>query len=145
MLLLGVVESALAQPSTPHGRGNRRPREGPYRPATLRVWNRPIVVFRTSVLRISPAERAALAARRVESLAEDIRPDEIRAESATVACLTGVVVIARNQILFGLLPADLDPHGDETRESAGHQASSRWRGRRGSLPSWASWSSSTGV
>lgn len=38
------------------------------RPATLTVWNRPIVVFRVTVREMRPTERAALAAQAIRAL-----------------------------------------------------------------------------
>ena len=90
--------------------------------ATLSVWNRPIVVFRTPVWQVSAEQRAARAAARIEAIPDDIGLDEIRAEPATVAGLTGILVLAREQVLFGILPGDLDPHGGETLESVSRQA-----------------------
>jgi small-conductance mechanosensitive channel len=90
--------------------------------ATLRVWNRPIVEFRVTVRHVPPAERAANAARRIEALPDDIRPEEVRLEPATIGDLHGVLVLARNYTLFGIMEADLDPTMGETLESAGARA-----------------------
>ena len=86
------------------------------------MWNHPIAVFRAPVRQVSPAGRAARAAKRIEEIPADVRPDEIRADVATLGDLNGVLVFARNQILFGIVPEDLDPSAGETLESVGRQA-----------------------
>jgi hypothetical protein len=91
-------------------------------PATLTVWNHPIAVFRAPVRQVSPAGRAARAAKRIEEIPADVLPDEIRADVATVGDLNGVLVAARDRILFGIVPEDLDPSVGETLESVGRQA-----------------------
>ncbi len=96
-------------------------------PATLVVWNRPIVVFRAAIGRIPPAERAAAAVRRIEGLPDDVRPDEIRTEAATVGEWRGRFVFARNLILFGLVEGDVDPTTNETVTSIAEHAAEQVR------------------
>ena len=96
-------------------------------PATLTVWNRPLVVFRTPVRQVNPAGRAARAAERIQAIPDDVRPDEIRAEAATIGDLHGVLVSARHQTLFGILPEDLDPSAGETLASVSNQAVNQLR------------------
>jgi small-conductance mechanosensitive channel len=82
------------------------------------VWNHPIVVFRAPVRNVSPAERAARAAQRIEAIPADIRPDEIKAEAIVLGDVHGVLVLAQDRTLFGIVPEDLDPSTGETPESA---------------------------
>ncbi|HEY3065479.1 MAG TPA: mechanosensitive ion channel domain-containing protein [Methylomirabilota bacterium] len=74
--------------------------------------------FRVPVGQVRPADRAANAARRVEALPEDVSPEDIRAEEATVGDLHGAVVSARGQMLFAILDGDLDLTTGETLASA---------------------------
>jgi small-conductance mechanosensitive channel len=83
-------------------------------PATLQIWNRPIVVFRAPVSGMSPAARAAAAVGRFEALPGDVRADSVRAVPAAVGDLKGVVVSASDQPLFGILEQDVDPTSGET-------------------------------
>jgi small-conductance mechanosensitive channel len=86
----------------------------PVAAATLTIWNRPIVVFRSAVAGADPAARAAGAARRFAELPDDVRADEVRAIPATVGDLRGVMIGARSFLLFAILEADVDPIAGET-------------------------------
>jgi small-conductance mechanosensitive channel len=124
LLLLAVAAPALAQSAPlPAERVVSPETHAPAAaPATLTVWNHPIVVFRASVRKVHPVERAAKAAQRIEAIPADVRPEEIAAQAATVGDLRGVWVLAGNQILFGITPDDLDPGTGETLESVSARA-----------------------
>src|SRR5262245_36734099 len=111
LLLLAVAAPALAQPApvATEGTASSEKRGPTIAPRSVRVWTLPSAVFRAPVKNVSPAERAARAAQRIEALPADVRPDEIQSQAATLGDLQGVMVLARNQILFGILPEDLDP------------------------------------
>jgi small-conductance mechanosensitive channel len=125
LLLLAVAGPARAQSAREPA--ERAASQGTSAPATLTVWNHPIAVFRAPLRKVSPAERAARAVQRIEALPHDTRPDEVKAEAATIGDLQGFVVLAGNQILFGLLPEDLDPGTGETLESVGSRAAEQIR------------------
>jgi small-conductance mechanosensitive channel len=124
LLLLVFAAPALAQPAPPSTERVAAPEKAAaaIAPATLAVWNRPIAVFRVPAGQVSPAGRAARAAQRIEAMPSDVRPDEIRADAAAIGDLRGVLVSFRNQILFGILPEDLDPSAGETLESVSRHA-----------------------
>jgi small-conductance mechanosensitive channel len=124
LLLLVFAAPALAQPTPPSTERVAAPEKAAaaIAPATLTVWNRPIAVFRVPARQVSPAGRAARAAQRIEAMPSDVRPDEIRADAAAIGDLRGVLVSFRNQILFGILPEDLDPSAGETLESVSRHA-----------------------
>lgn len=65
---------------------------------------------------MSPPDRAANAARRIEALPDDVRSEEIFVEPATLGDLHGALVFARGQTLFAIMEADLDPTTGETLE-----------------------------
>jgi small-conductance mechanosensitive channel len=119
LLLLAAAAPLQAQPPRP---GPSAPVERDAAAATLTVWNRPIVVFRAVVGQVRPADRAAVAARRIEDLPDDVRPEEIRAEEATIGATHGVLVLARTTILFGVVAEDLDPTTKETPASVAGRA-----------------------
>jgi small-conductance mechanosensitive channel len=124
LLLLVFAAPALAQPAPPSTERVAAPEKAAaaIAPATLAVWNRPIAVFRVPAGQVSPAGRAARAAQRIEAMPSGVRPDEIRADAAAIGDLRGVLVSFRNQILFGILPEDLDPSAGETLESVSRHA-----------------------
>lgn len=128
-LLLAMAGPVLAQSAPPDSPKTAVPEKAAptVAPATLTVWNRPLMVFRTSVGHVTPAGRAARAAEKIQAMPDDTRPDEIRADAATVGNLHGVLVSARSQILFAILPEDLDPSAGETLASASSQAVNQLR------------------
>src|SRR5262245_38640860 len=99
LLLLLLVAAGLALAprgaAAAAGTAPTEPAAPPAAPATLRVWNHTIAVFRAPLLKVSPAERAARAAQRLENLPADVRPDEVRAQETTLGDLHGVMLIAR--------------------------------------------------
>jgi hypothetical protein len=84
------------------------------RGATLTIWNRPIVVFRATVREARPTERVAAAAQRIQVLPDDVRPEDIKAESVSIGDLHGVIIFARDQGLFGIAEGEIDPSAGET-------------------------------
>ena len=71
---------------------------------------------------VRPADRAANAARRIDALPDDVRPEEIQVESTTLGDLHGVLLFVRGQTLFGIFDADVDPTTGETLTSASARA-----------------------
>ena len=122
LLLLAAAAPLQAQPPRPDQDAPAE-RHAPAS-ATLVVWNRPIVVFRATVRQVSPADRAANAARRIEALPNDVRPESIKVEPVTLGDLRGVLIAADTRGLFGLVDADLDPTTGETL-AGGERASGR--------------------
>jgi small-conductance mechanosensitive channel len=127
LALTGTAGSSLAEsppptPSAPAGASENRGA-----PSALVIWNRPIVVFRAPVNQISPAERAAAAVRRFDALPDDVRGDEVQALPAAVGALQGVMVIAREHVLFGILDTDADPTTGETLAEVSQRAVSQLR------------------
>ncbi|HSF04685.1 MAG TPA: mechanosensitive ion channel domain-containing protein [Methylomirabilota bacterium] len=119
--LLFVAAAPLpAQP--PQSDQSAASERGAPAPATLVVWNRPIVVFRAVVGQVRPADRAAIAERRIEELPGDVRPEEIRAEASTIGAWRGMLILVRNNILFGVVEGDLDPTTNETTASVAAHA-----------------------
>jgi small-conductance mechanosensitive channel len=125
LIVAGVwVAAAWSWAETPEPTRTTQPGTGESQAAsaTLTIWNRPIVVFRAPVDRISPTERAAAAARRFEALPDDLRADEISGRAAAVGNLQGTLVTARDQVLFGILDADVDPTAGETLAAVSQRA-----------------------
>ena len=95
------------------------------RAADVTVWGRPIARLRASYGGLSPSERAAAAEERVERtlLADPAAP--LRLQTVSVGAVSGVLVIAGSEILFGLVKGDLPAGG--TLEGEGARAISRLR------------------
>jgi small-conductance mechanosensitive channel len=91
-------------------------------PATLRWWNRDIVVFRVRVGALDPAARAARSAERIDGLGADARLDAVSIDPAKVDGITGVIVSEAGRPLFGLAEGDLDPEDEQTPRQAAEKA-----------------------
>jgi small-conductance mechanosensitive channel len=94
-------------------------------PAVLRVWHRPIAVFRASYQGISPAERAALAAQRIEDLPGEFLGEPVTTAHAEVNGHSGMLVMVKDRMLFGLLEQDVNALGGETLDLAAIAAAAR--------------------
>jgi small-conductance mechanosensitive channel len=92
-------------------------------PATVVVWNRPVAVLRASIHGISPQARAEGIRARIERL--PLEEAEIRWERASIRGLEGIAIFADTEMLFGLLPQDLDPESNESLEEAATTAVGR--------------------
>jgi small-conductance mechanosensitive channel len=96
-------------------------------PATLEIWNRPIVVFRVPFNQMTPAARVAAALRRFETLPDDVRPDEVTAVPLTVGTYQGVAIGTRAHVLFGILEEDADPTAGERLADVSQRALAQLR------------------
>lgn len=96
-------------------------------PATLQVWNRPIVTLRATRESVTPAERVARIRQRLDDLSEHARAGEVRANRATIAGLDAVLVTVDAQALFLLVSEDLDPESGETLDQLGARTEARLR------------------
>ena len=56
-----------------------------------------------------------------------MRPDEVRATAAAMGDLRGVLVTAREQVLFGILDEDVDPTAGETLAEVSERAVTQMR------------------
>lgn len=92
-------------------------------PATVTVWNRPVVVLRASIDGVSPRERAEGIQSRIEEL--PLEGADIRAEPASIRGLEGIAIFAGSRMLFALVPQDLDPESSESLEEASRTAVSQ--------------------
>jgi small-conductance mechanosensitive channel len=122
--------SAAAMPGAPGGNPLRGDPVAPeeFEPAPLVVWNRQIVVFRSPLGMLSPAERAAAAAQRINSLPHAKIASPVEIGRAEIGPYKGLLVTVGHQVAFGLLPADVDPESGQTLEEATAQAAERLRG-----------------
>ncbi len=115
--LLGMAQSEQPRLSAPDNPEERRISE----PAPLVFWNREITVFRAYHKQLSPVQRATNAEARLEALpdATDWKVVAIEAVSGT---FTGMLITVNGQVIFTLLPEDLDPGSGESLKSAADHA-----------------------
>jgi len=90
-------------------------------PATLRISNRDIVVFRATLLLRPPAARAAAANRLISSIISEGSPAIVSSR----ALAGGYAIRIGPQDAVALVPADLDPTGSETLEEVAQTTVSR--------------------
>jgi small-conductance mechanosensitive channel len=86
--------------------------------APLIFWNRKITVFRAYYENVSPAQRAANAAARLEALPDVATEWKVEANETTIGKYSGMILIVNGKFVFGLLPEDLDPESGETLKNA---------------------------
>jgi small-conductance mechanosensitive channel len=95
--------------------------------APLIFWNRQITVLRAYYEQLSPAQRAANAAARIEALPEDAKEWRVEASETSLGRYSGMLITVNGQIVFGLMPKDLDPESGETLKGATDQAVAQLR------------------
>jgi small-conductance mechanosensitive channel len=91
-------------------------------PATVTVWNRPILELRAEIDKVSPRERVERVRHRIEQLPFSALTSEVRASPTTIAGASGVLVSVGNQPIVMILPEDLDPEAGESLQQAGDRA-----------------------
>ena len=89
------------------------------------LWNRPIIELRANLDGTTAEERVARARRRIEALPISAFSDPIQAVPATVGDLKGVFVTVGSQLVFAILPEDLDTESGETLVAAGQNAAAQ--------------------
>ncbi len=90
--------------------------------APLVVWNQPITVFRTSFAGLSPQERAAQAAERIQALPLKSEGAEIKFDPARIGAEEGVTLNVNSRPLFFLTAGDLVPDSNQSLNAAAQTA-----------------------
>lgn len=83
-------------------------------PATLRVWNRKIFVFRAVISGIGPKQRADQAINRIRVIPDNLLTEELWVEEANIRGVDLVLLGVQAHVLVGLTVQDLDPTSDQT-------------------------------
>lgn len=96
-------------------------------PATLVFWNRPIIVFRAYNEEISPAERAAKAAARLDDMPAVASEWNVVANEASVGQKSGAILTVNGQLAFAIMTEDLDRESGETLSAAMDKATAQLR------------------
>lgn len=94
-------------------------------PATVRVWNRPIVELRAKIGSVTPAMRVEGIETRIRRLPLDAPVDAVKAVPGSFGKISGYWVQLEGRTLFGLTAEDLDPDSDQTLEAFASQAVDR--------------------
>ncbi|HEY6895334.1 MAG TPA: hypothetical protein VI258_14260, partial [Rhodanobacteraceae bacterium] len=98
-----AAEPAIASPA--HDEEKFAPAETD---APIVVWNRTLITLRAPFGRLTPAQRAAAAEQRIRAALETMRSDDIGSAWVQAGTDEGVLIRAGAQVLFGVLPADVD-------------------------------------
>ncbi len=96
-------------------------------PATVEIWNRPIVTLRAAVGSLDPSDRAANVRQRIESLPYTALGEQVTVSRASIGQLEGVMLQVGAQNIVGLLPEDLDPESRQTLDDVGEAAAAQLR------------------
>ncbi len=120
--LLLLVSPALAQVAVP----GQDVRIGT--PATVTIWNRPIVELRATIDNVTAQERAERIRQRIELLPYTALTSDVQASVTNFSGRTVAVVMVGSQLIAFILPEDLDPEAGLTLQQAGDRAVANLRG-----------------
>jgi small-conductance mechanosensitive channel len=110
---LALIGLAIAlSPSDGLGADATTPTPATPEPALVKVFNRPVAVFRGSNLGYNPKQRADYVEERVAKLIEEYPAGDI----ATRATSEGIIITIGGERAFALTPGDVDPIGEQTLE-----------------------------
>lgn len=87
-------------------------------PATLVVWNRPIMTLRARIGALTPAVRVAHISSRIADLPLSALTGNVRAVASSVGAISGYWISVDDLIVFAVLPEDLDPDAGLTLDQA---------------------------
>src|SRR5499426_3284295 len=111
-IVSGFLSGAIAG-EPPKGATDASKVAGP-KEAPLVVWNQAITVFRSSFAGLSPEQRAAQAAERIQALPLGSESAEIKFEPAKIGAEEGVAFSVNSNPLFFLAAADLARDSNQT-------------------------------
>ncbi len=97
-------------------------------PAPLVVWNRQIIVFRSPLGMVTPAQRAKDAAKQIAFLPHSLLASPVEIVHAKVGPYEGLLVtVGGRYAAFAVLPADVNPESGQTLEQITAGAAERLR------------------
>lgn len=94
-------------------------------PATLSLFNRPIVTFHADVMGLTPKERVRRSGKKIGDLIAEGRDGAVTAVPGTLGNLSGYWVQIDGRQVFGLLPQDTDQNVGQTLEELVRQTTDR--------------------
>jgi len=99
-----------------------------FEPASLVVWNRQIIVFRSPLGMVTPAQRARDAAKQIGLLPHSLLASPVEIVHAKVGPYEGLLVmVGRRYVAFAVVPADVNPESGQTLEQITAQAADQLR------------------
>lgn len=96
-------------------------------PATLSIWNRPILTLRAQIDELEPAVRAANALARIEAVPHESLSGTVAVAQGNFDELTGVFLSLDSRMIVGILPQDVDPESGLTLPQFAESAAERLR------------------
>lgn len=109
LMALPIIAAEKAEPAAEPSKVAASPQE-----AALVVSNQPITVFRVPLAGLSPQERTAQAAERIEALPSGSESAEIKFEPVKIGGAEGLSFSVNSRPLFFLTAADLGPNSIQT-------------------------------
>lgn len=97
-------------------------------PATLTVWNRPVVTLRAKVDEVDPSIRVRNAERRIEDLPTAALRGTVAVAPGQLNELSGVFLTVDSRMIVGILPQDVDPDSGLTLQQYADEAAEQLRG-----------------
>lgn len=94
-------------------------------PATLVLWNRPIVTLRARIDAVTPQDRVERIRRRIADWPADAMTGTVRPVPATLGALHGFWVYIEGRTVLALLPQDLDPDAGQTLEQLANETAQK--------------------
>jgi small-conductance mechanosensitive channel len=91
-------------------------------PATLVLWNRPVMTFRATVEGVPPRQRVRNAESRLAAVPSPPSEPRIGTRPGRVGSTTGTLVVVEDHVIFGVVDADPDPEGELSVEQVAAQA-----------------------
>lgn len=99
----------------------------PGEPATVVIWNRPVVELRAKIGSLTPEARARNIEQKFRALTYEELSAEPRSVASTVGDLSGYWIFVGERALLALLPEDLDPESELTLQQYANQTVIRVR------------------
>lgn len=131
-----VPTSGVALTATPAADFSMAPGAGPsllvepeeFEPAPLVVWNRQIIVFRSPLGMVTPAQRAKDAAKQIALIPHSLLASPVEIVHAKVGPYEGLLVMVGGRyVALGVLPGDVNPESGQTLEQITAGAAERLR------------------
>lgn len=119
ILCFHTASLAASSTSAPSASANNDPVQSP---ATLRIGNRDIVIFRGTLEKMTPEQRVHTTVERVEELPDRELDYPVSVRESTIGNQHGMVVFLGIMPMFAVLQSDLDPLSHRTLNEAGMAA-----------------------
>lgn len=113
--------------------------DGSLKPATLSVWNREIVTFRSMLSSLTPEQRRDMSLQRIQDLPRFAMYKPVVWQKSDLGDVHGAVFTIDDHLLFALLEADLDAAAGKTLAEAAEVTKARMEAVRSAILSQRNW------